>query len=192
MRLSRRAAEFINPTSAHSLALRNAVLALAPRHPFAKVMINTGRLSVAPNLRGSVLLTPDMESWDTSITPGNAAVDAPVTSQRGEDDWLIHHLTGDFQLLFYAGPDGAIAPEVQTALDALAQDPVPVGAIVVSGARGQAAGLHDAKDLIRKRYDLTPGSAYLFRPDQHVAARWRILRADEVRNAVRRSLGERA
>ena len=59
MQLSRRAAEFLNPSSAHSLAVRNAVLALAPRHPFAKVLINTGRLSVAPNLRGSWLLTPD-------------------------------------------------------------------------------------------------------------------------------------
>ena len=43
MRLSRRAAEFINPSSKHSLAVRNAVLALAPKHPFAKVLINTGQ-----------------------------------------------------------------------------------------------------------------------------------------------------
>src|SRR5262245_9667984 len=39
MQLSRRAAEFINPSTKHSLAIRNAVLALAPKHPFAKVLI---------------------------------------------------------------------------------------------------------------------------------------------------------
>jgi 3-(3-hydroxy-phenyl)propionate hydroxylase len=190
MRLSRRAAEFINPTSAHSLAVRNAVLALAPKHAFAKVLINTGRLSVAADLRGSALLTPDADRWETPITPGNAAVDAPVN----EDDWLIHHLTGDFQLMYYANRAADISEEAFAAFDALARDSVPVRPLVVTGAGIEQARhhtvLHDRDGLIRKRYDVSPASCYLFRPDQHVAARWRALDADEVRRAVRRSLGQ--
>ena len=101
----------------HSLAIRNAVLALAPRHPFAKVLINTGRLSVAPNLRGSSLLTPDAESWNTSITPGNAAVDAPVEAGIAGRDWLVHYLDGAFQLMIYAQARAELDLDTIAALD---------------------------------------------------------------------------
>ena len=40
------------------------------------------------------LLTPDAESWNTSITPGNAAVDAPVEAGIAGRDWLVHYLDG--------------------------------------------------------------------------------------------------
>jgi 3-(3-hydroxy-phenyl)propionate hydroxylase len=189
MQLSRRAAEFLNPSSAHSLAIRNAVLALAPRHPFAKVLINTGRLSVAPNLRGSSLLTPDSESWDVALTPGNAAIDAPV----GENGWLIEHLSGAFALMVYAQDRDHLGAETIAALDELARDPVPVEPLIVLGQAGSIVGpiptLHDRAGLIRKRYDLSPGAAYLFRPDQHVCARWRTWSADAVRAAAQLALG---
>lgn len=192
MRLSRRAAEFINPTSAHSLALRNAVLTLAPTMPFAKVLINTGRLSVAPNLRGSWLLTPDDADWETPLTPGSAAVDAPLVGPDGREDWLIDHLTGAFQLVLYGETAQDFPPDAAAVLDALSHDATPVAAVLVLGRPGTAGttlpSLHDARGVLRRRYDLRPGSAYLFRPDQHVAARWRRLDIAAVRRAVRRSL----
>jgi 3-(3-hydroxy-phenyl)propionate hydroxylase len=189
MQLSRRAAEFLNPSSAHSLAVRNAVLALAPRHPFAKVLINTGRLSVAPNLRGSWLLTQDSESWDAALTPGDAAIDAPV----GKDGWLIEHLSCAFQLIVYAQDRDHLAAETIAALDELARDPVAVEPLIVLGQLGSRVSpnfiLYDSAGLLRKRYDLSPGAAYLFRPDQHVCARWRTWSTDAVRAAVQRALG---
>jgi 3-(3-hydroxy-phenyl)propionate hydroxylase len=189
MQLSRRAAEFLNPSSAHSLAVRNAVLALAPRHPFAKVLINTGRLSVAPNLRGSWLLTPDGDAWDTPVTPGNAAIDAPA----GENGWLIEYLTGAFTLMVYAQDRDQLDAETIVALERLASDATPVESLMVLSRVGHSAGriptLHDRGGLICKRYDLSPGAAYLFRPDQHVCARWRAWTADTVRAAVQRALG---
>ena len=189
MQLSRRAAEFLNPSCAHSLAVRNAVLALAPRHPFSKVLINTGRLSVAPNLRGSWLLTPDTDSWDTAITPGNAAIDAPV----GENGWLIEHLNGTFQLMVYAQDGVELGVKTIAAFEELAGDSVPIEVLVVLGHPSRSVGkiptLHDGAGFIRKRYDLSPGAAYLFRPDQHVCARWRAWSADAVRAAVQRALG---
>jgi 3-(3-hydroxy-phenyl)propionate hydroxylase len=42
----------------------------------------------------------------------------------------------------------------------------------------------DAQGLLTQRYDLRPGSCYLLRPDQHVAARWRALDAQRVRQAL--------
>jgi 3-(3-hydroxy-phenyl)propionate hydroxylase len=191
MRLSRRAAEFINPSTPHSLAIRNAVLALAPQHPFAKVVVNTGRLSVAANLRGSALLTPDADAWQSTITPGNAAVDAPVAGPHG--DWLIEYLNGDFQTVLFAEAAADVSPEIGAALAGLARDAVPVVPLIVTrsaGKSGDITTLHDKDGLIRKRYDMTPGSVYLFRPDQHVAARWRSFDAGKVRAAVRRSLAQ--
>lgn len=190
MQLSRRAAEFLNPSSTHSLAVRNAVLALAPRHSFAKVLINTGRLSVAPNLRGSWLLTPDTDLWDAALTPGNAAIDAPA----GENGWLIEYLNGAFALLVYARDRDQLDAGTIAALERLACDAIPVEPLIVLGRVGHRAGkiptLHDRAGLIRKRYDLSPGAAYLFRPDQHVCARWRTWSADAVRDAVQRALGQ--
>jgi 3-(3-hydroxy-phenyl)propionate hydroxylase len=42
---------------------------------------------------------------------------------------------------------------------------------------------------VTERYDLTPGSAYLIRPDQHICARWRQPSVPEVEAAYRRALG---
>jgi 3-(3-hydroxy-phenyl)propionate hydroxylase len=47
----------------------------------------------------------------------------------------------------------------------------------------------DAQGLIAKRYDGQPGTVYLIRPDQHVAARWRLFDAEAVQAALQRCLG---
>mgnify|MGYP002131970571 FL=1 len=64
---------------------------------------------------------------------------------------------------------------------------------IVVAQRGTApaglATLIDAQGALRERYDLQPGTSYLLRPDQHVAARWRQLDAAKVRAAVNRATG---
>ena len=78
------------------------------------------------------------------------------------------------------------------ALAALAQERIGVRTTVIA-ERGQApaplATLIDAQGAVRQRYDLQPGSCYLLRPDQHVAARWRSFDAATVRAAVARATG---
>jgi 3-(3-hydroxy-phenyl)propionate hydroxylase len=49
--------------------------------------------------------------------------------------------------------------------------------------------IEDAQLLARQRYDGSPGTTYLLRPDQHVAARWRTPTVDKVRAALRRAQG---
>jgi 3-(3-hydroxy-phenyl)propionate hydroxylase len=44
-------------------------------------------------------------------------------------------------------------------------------------------------DVLAQRYDGRPGTCYLIRPDQYVAARWRQFDAAKVEAALQRSLG---
>ena len=47
--------------------------------------------------------------------------------------------------------------------------------------------LHDVRGRFVERYDALPGSAWLVRPDQHLAARWRRLEPNAVRAALARA-----
>jgi 3-(3-hydroxy-phenyl)propionate hydroxylase len=47
----------------------------------------------------------------------------------------------------------------------------------------------DVQGCLAKRYDAEAGTAYLIRPDQHIAARWRAFNAEAVAAAVKRATG---
>jgi 3-(3-hydroxy-phenyl)propionate hydroxylase len=161
LRCSTRATDFITPKSAISRVFRDAVLSLARRHPFARALVNSGRLSVPAVLAGSPLNTPDEEPFEGKTVPGAVAADAPVDGPRG--GWLLEHLGRDFSLLtFGRAVDDATAA-------ALAERPVPVRVVQIGGA----GGMRDVEGLAAARYDAREGTCYLVRPDQHVCARWR-------------------
>jgi 3-(3-hydroxy-phenyl)propionate hydroxylase len=58
-----------------------------------------------------------------------------------------------------------------------------------SPAPADMTTLQDRDGLIAQRLDARPGSAYLIRPDQHVAARWRALDAGRLQAALGRATG---
>ena len=47
--------------------------------------------------------------------------------------------------------------------------------------------VEDSEGLLAQRYDAAPGTVYLIRPDQHVAARWRGFDVAKIRAALRRA-----
>jgi 3-(3-hydroxy-phenyl)propionate hydroxylase len=49
--------------------------------------------------------------------------------------------------------------------------------------------LVDPQGLVAKRYDATPGTTYLLRPDQHVVARWRTFDPAKLQAALARAMG---
>ena len=57
----------------------------------------------------------------------------------------------------------------------------------VAGAASTLPCVHDVRGIAAQRYDARPGTAYLIRPDQHVAARWRRFDAEKFRAAVARA-----
>jgi 3-(3-hydroxy-phenyl)propionate hydroxylase len=190
IRNSTRSTDFITPKSKVSHTFRNAALQLARQHPFARKLVNSGRLSVPAFLVHSALNTPDADAFEGNMVPGAPMDDAPVRV-NGQDAWLLDQLGNRFVLMVFADRADALDPGTLALSDTLAGEPVPVQTLVVAAHGGQApAGLptlHDRDGLVAQRYDALPGTAYLVRPDQHVAARWRTPEAERVRLALHRA-----
>ena len=182
---STRATDFITPKSAVSKLFRNAALQLARTQPFARKLVNSGRLSVPAFLVQSALNTPDGEAFAGNMVPGAPMDDAPVRV-AGQDAWLLDQLGNRFVLMVFVADGQGLDPALRTSLQALAQAPVPVRLLTV----GPGADVEDAQGLLAKRYDARPGTAYLIRPDQHVAARWRRVDVAAVQAALARATAQ--
>ena len=186
---STRSTDFITPKSTTSKVFRNAVLQLAAKYPFARALVNSGRLSVPSWLATSSLNTPDGDVFEGQMIPGAPLADAPIEA-AGQPGWLLHQMGNRFQLLHYVDDASTLDEKTALALAQLAQAAIAIEAIIVA-PRGQApAGLKtliDTDGCIAQRYDLRPGTTYLVRPDQHVAARWRALDASKIKAALARA-----
>ena len=199
IRNSTRSTDFITPKSAVSKLFRNATLELARTQPFARKLVNSGRLSVPAFLVNSALNTPDTEAFAGQMVPGAPLDDAPV-AVAGQDAWLLDQLGNRFVLLAFADqavPGDASFDGLQAQIAALADAPVPVDVVWVVRDAGSApvptaqgvVAMHDREGLVAQRLDARAGSVYLVRPDQHVAARWRAFQPQAVQNALRRAIG---
>ena len=69
---STRSTDFITPKNAASRAFRDATLTLARDYPFARRLVNSGRLSVPAVFSGSPLNTPDADAFAGGLVPGGA------------------------------------------------------------------------------------------------------------------------
>lgn len=167
LRNSTRATDFMTPKTPAARAFQQAVLQLAEKWPFARALVNSGRLSVPSTLRRSALVTADEAPFETpGMSPGSVVLDAPVRC-GGRDGWLSELLGGDFVCLVFGSAPPAL-PGIRT---------LTVGTEIT-----------DPDGLLAARYDALPGTTYLVRPDQHVAARWRRFDTDAILRAWRRSL----
>lgn len=191
---SSRATDFITPKSDISRSFRNAVLNLARTHAFARSLVNSGRLSLPATYIDSPLNSPDSDTFAGRMRPGTVALDAPVRGS-GDSPWWLSQLGAGFTLALFCGD---APPEAQTlqALRALRLAAVPVSPVLVASPGCEAAGwpddlarVIDVEGLLAQRYDALSGTAYLIRPDQHIAARWRAFQPDAVASAVNRAIG---
>jgi 3-(3-hydroxy-phenyl)propionate hydroxylase len=184
---STRATDFITPKSTVSRVFRDAVLDLSRRYPFARRLVNSGRLSLPTTHRASPLSTLDRDAFSGAMVPGAPAADAPIRV-HGRAGWLLNQLGGHFELLVFAPVAPQWLGEVRRSLDG----ELRVALVVPQAAESDTADLHaieDAEGLVRQRYDGAAGTAYLLRPDQHVAARWRAPGVAEIREALARAQG---
>ncbi len=181
---STRSTDFITPKSAVSKLFRDAVLSLSKEHAFARRLVNSGRLSLPSTYRQSPLNTPDRDTFAGLLCPGAPLADAPV-SIAGKAAWFLRQVGGQFSVLLFA--DAASAVNVQS-LQSLA---LPVLLVLPAGVKAPAgvAAIEDSEGLLAARFDAQPGTVYLLRPDQHVAARWRALDVAALQSALSRAMG---
>ena len=138
-----------------SRILRDGVLALAESEPFARRLVNSGRLSIAACYDGSPLNSLDgFAAGETAAArPGAAALDAPLGN-----GWLLGQLGSGFTSVWFdrqgRGPTDSLTAQTSGRPPAIS--------LVVSEAA--ACGRYGAEHQ---------PACYLFRPDGHVAARWR-------------------
>lgn len=158
---SSNATDFISPKSDISLQFRNAALDLAQHHPFARSIINSGRLSQPYRYVNSSLNTSfEHATWETDLQVGYAAKDATY-----KDGFLIDQLGNDFTVLIYGSTD--INHELIKIIRITKED----------------------KDVIQK-YDLSPHCWYLIRPDHHITARGSLTDGeDNIEKAIQKCIG---
>lgn len=150
---------FMSPDSDVEMAFRNAVLGLSVNTPFARRLVNAGRLSLPCQLGHSSLTNDDKDGFDVQMTLGAPCLDAPLVSKDGEHVWLMNQLGNQFTLLVIGKPFDEVPDNMHCIHIAADGDFV------------------DVEGMVTKRYGT---GIYLIRPDQHVAAQWTI---DKVTNA---------
>lgn len=215
---STRSTDFISPKSPIALSFRNAALELAATLPFARRMVNSGRLSTPTVADDSPANTADADAADAggfvapAMRPGAPSVDAPLLSIDGQPQWWLNRIGGEFDLLIFTGSACADTTALPARLGALRQvlDEAGLPALRIhrvmtrSSAPGANPGepdgddaltdsltdsLTDADGVFAARCDARPGTVYLLRPDQHVCARWRSLDPQAVAGSMARALG---
>ena len=186
---STRSTDFITPKSTVSRSFRDAVLELSRNLPFARALVNSGRLSDTAFLVESALNSVDDDSFHGDMVPGAVMADATVAGLRGER-WLLDTAGNSFVLYLYLQDAAGLDRTVAEQLRSLASGQIPVASVVVSrqgAAPAELPTLHDAQGLFADRYDALPGTCYLIRPDQHVCARWRAFDLSRVSAALARA-----
>lgn len=154
---SGKSARFMTPPTRGLRLMRDAALSLALDHPFAGRFANP-RNMVPYSYADSPLTTPDRDGFAAGPAPGELALDADLG-----DGFLLDRAGAGFTLLaFGGGPVARLAGDTELTILDLPGD-------------GDLAA----------RYGARPGSAYLLRPDLHVAARWHAVAADDITGTCR-------
>lgn len=165
---SSRATNFMTPKSPIEALFRDEVLTLAGRHPFARRLINSGRLSLPCSLEGMPLQT----SGSAPVVPGEVITDAPLSGPDG-NTWLIREVQGRFTLL---GFGDVTLPQIAGI------------ARVGINSHGDYPCFDATDGHAIRRYG--SDHIYLIRPDGHVCAVFKKADVDAITTAMKTAMGE--
>ena len=181
---SGKSVRFMTPPAGGFHLLRNAVLSLSLTQEFVRPLYHW-RTSRPHEYTHSVL---NSAGDDNALFKSGPAHGAPPQNVRlAADDYLLDHLGGGFDLLYFT-EDAAIPDSLKAVIDAARQRGVPIRVIAI-GADAPVSGadvtLADRSGHCRARYGVpASGAGYLMRPDQHVCARWLTLDAVRLQAAL--------
>jgi len=185
---SSKSTRFMAPPSAGFRLLRDAVLSLSLSQEFVRPLYHWRTSRPHEYTHSAINSTGD----DNALFTCGPAHGAPPKNVRlGPNDFLLDHLGGGFDLLYFT--DAQALPQALVAvIDATRAKGVPLNVLAI-GANQVVAGadacLPDADGHIRQLYGVPAhGAAYLLRPDQHVCARWLTLDATRLQAAFHNAL----
>ena len=181
---------FMAPPSRGFRLLRDAVLSLSLTEPFVGPLYHW-RTSRPHEYTHSPLNSVGDDNLLFTAGPSHGA--PPQNVRLGADDYLLDHLGGGFDLLYFT-EGGSIPEALQAVVNTQRAAGVPVRTIAVGAAapvQGADLTLADAEGRCRARYGVrASGAAYLLRPDQHVCARWISLDATRLQAALKNALAQ--
>jgi 3-(3-hydroxy-phenyl)propionate hydroxylase len=175
---------FMAPPAGGFALLRDAVLSLSLTQNFVRPLYHW-RTSRPHEYTHSMLNSPDDDNG--LFTAGLAHGAPPQNIRLAAIVFLLDHLGGGFDLLYFTQEQAVPAPIMQVVDKARARG-VPLRIVAIGTSQpvqGADDTLADANGHFRQRYGVpASGAAYLLRPDQHVCARWRTLDADRLQAAL--------
>ena len=184
--VTNRTARFLRAADGTERVFRQAAIGLAKQHPFARSLINTGRMAVAnPYARSRAC------SHETSSAAGQSVQNVGfewADGSTGDVNDLLNWAHGDLLVLVFGDLPAADAQRLRR----LCMD-APVRGVQVLGANGVAQALEhvrDAKGHVQGACQVSANGWALVRPDGYLAATGETINAQLVR-AIERSLGLR-
>jgi 3-(3-hydroxy-phenyl)propionate hydroxylase len=186
---------FMTPPTRGFRLLRDAVLSLSLTEAFVRPLYHW-RTSRPHAYLDSALNSVDD---DNALFQGGPANGEPMANVKcGDDRYLMDGFPPGFLLMFF-GTASDMSPELRGAIQAARASGTPLYlSLVGPGAPQDIAPLPeidsqvpDTQGHIARQYAVAQaGAAYLFRPDQHVCARWLTLNAARLESALTRALGK--
>jgi len=179
---------FMAPPAGGFQLLRDAVLSLSLTQEFVRPLYHW-RTSRPHEYTHSML---NSMGDDNGLFKSGPAHGAPPQNVRlGANDFLLDHLGGGFDLLYFT--DAQAIPDALQHIIAVARAKgIPLNVIAIGSAQavsGADTSLPDTDGHLRARYGVSAnGGAYLLRPDQHICARWLTLDATRLQAALNTAL----
>lgn len=179
---------FMTPPSHGFRLLRDAVLSLSLTQEFVRPLYHW-RTSRPHEYTNSAL---NCQGDDNALFQAGPAHGAPPLNVKlGDDDYLLDHLGGGFELLYFT-QQASLPASLQEVIQAARAKGMPLNVTGIGSGQhieGADQTLNDATGAIRERYGVNAsGTAYLLRPDQHICARWINLDALRLQTALNTAL----
>ena len=174
---SARSTHFMTPKNKASEEFRDAVFLLSEEMPFARQLINSGRLSSPHFYKDSPLNSMDDPLFKSEgASPGELSIDTSVFG--GEDAvWLLTELGTQFCLLIFVDEPLFFSNKIRHLRELACSWKPKIKIVFVSDqeidSKNGALILSDKNNTCFKKWAAKPGSVYLIRPDQYIAARWK-------------------
>lgn len=165
---------FMTPPTSGFRLMRNAVLSLSLTQEFPRDLLHWRTSRPHIYSRSPLNSFPDD---DAAFAGGPGCGQSIWNVKLGEDDFLLDRMAAGFHLMCFSGPDG-LESDMRDLLQAARNLPIPAVTLLVARKgtvdmrENAEIFVEDPEGRVAEKYAAPPGSAYLFRPDLHVCARW--------------------